>query len=949
MIVSGNVGIGTTSSINRLNIAGNASFGSYARNNISAATDTIIVSGNLGVGTAISSNKVDLSGNVAIGSTYAGILQAPVDGMIVSGNVGIGTTSSINRLNIGGNASFGSYARNNVSAAADTVIVSGNLGVGTSISSNIVDLSGNVAIGSTYAGILQAPVDGMIVSGNVGIGTTSSINRLNIGGNASFGSYARNNVSAAADTVIVSGNLGVGTSISSNKVDLSGNVAIGSTYAGILQAPVDGMIVSGNVGIGTTSSINRLNIGGNASFGSYARNNVSAAADTVIVSGNLGVGTSISSNKVDLSGNVAIGSTYAGILQAPVDGMIVSGNVGIGTTSGINTLNIAGNASFGTYAANNVAAPINAMIIGGYVGIGTTTPQYTLDLGITGTINTPNLQTYKITTTPSAPNINMTYSTLSNLNTVISTTANVSYLTSSNSYINVSAKSLCNITQIQSMQVITPSIYSSGNQVSFNFNKVLDVDTLIVRSNISVLMSGLYTYCNLPTNLVTVDQTTGKIIDQYIGSNIVRLMNDGTINPALFPSVPSNRATLLRTNDKVGIGLRNPQQKLHVYGNQCITAGYLGIGTTTPTSPLHIWDNNGTGGKPVFNLQETGSIDLVGIYGSNSTTVPVLYINGTNNIGVNVLPQTNSLYSLDVNGSFRARNVVSTPSLSSDTGTIDCTLMNLVNIQRATINTLQVNGTVSLPSTILASTTTNYIATNQLSAYNSTNIQVNSAMQINSYDINLYGASNFVAGDATAPKIGLYVNQSVIAKTLLTISDQRLKQDIILSPSYSDMQTILQIPVRRFRFIDNPEQLQMPGFLAQEVENIAPYAVKTTTGPIPNIMQYATLGIDNNSALNLVAHGLNINDKVKIIVDDQENIYTVINATADIFYIDSTIPTGATIFVYGLIVNDFKVLEVERLLPLVFNAVKTLNANITQQQRSIQDLLSRVTALEART
>jgi trimeric autotransporter adhesin len=55
--------------------------------------------GNVGIGTSSPVNKLDVSGNMAIG-TYAGSYSAPTNGMIISGNVGVGTSSPAARLSI---------------------------------------------------------------------------------------------------------------------------------------------------------------------------------------------------------------------------------------------------------------------------------------------------------------------------------------------------------------------------------------------------------------------------------------------------------------------------------------------------------------------------------------------------------------------------------------------------------------------------------------------------------------------------------------------------------------------------------------------------------------------------------------------------------------------------------------------------------------------------------
>ena len=60
-------------------------------NGIIAPTNSLIVSGNVGIGTSIPMNTLAVAGGVAVGSTYNGV-TAPTNCLIVSGNVGIGTT-----------------------------------------------------------------------------------------------------------------------------------------------------------------------------------------------------------------------------------------------------------------------------------------------------------------------------------------------------------------------------------------------------------------------------------------------------------------------------------------------------------------------------------------------------------------------------------------------------------------------------------------------------------------------------------------------------------------------------------------------------------------------------------------------------------------------------------------------------------------------------------------
>jgi hypothetical protein len=53
----------------------------------------ILPGGNVGLGTTSPANKLDVEGSMAVGATYSGASAAPANGLIVEGSVGIGTTN----------------------------------------------------------------------------------------------------------------------------------------------------------------------------------------------------------------------------------------------------------------------------------------------------------------------------------------------------------------------------------------------------------------------------------------------------------------------------------------------------------------------------------------------------------------------------------------------------------------------------------------------------------------------------------------------------------------------------------------------------------------------------------------------------------------------------------------------------------------------------------------
>jgi hypothetical protein len=125
--------------------------------------------GNIGIGTTNPLSKLDISGGVAIGS-YSGVNAAPSNGLIVDGNVGIGTTgpgaklevarpndgASIFRISNVGGSGF-DFARNNVTGALS---IQGNQTGNNNIL--LAPTSGNVGIGTTTTGNCRLAVEGMI-------------------------------------------------------------------------------------------------------------------------------------------------------------------------------------------------------------------------------------------------------------------------------------------------------------------------------------------------------------------------------------------------------------------------------------------------------------------------------------------------------------------------------------------------------------------------------------------------------------------------------------------------------------------------------------------------------------------------------------------------------------------------------------------------------------------
>jgi hypothetical protein len=259
--------------------------------------------GNVGIGSLTPGQTLDVNGTARLtGLTLSN--NGAGNGFVMVGNsVGVGTWMATTTLNVTATATPAGpvpslqYDNNGVTGAVSGsgADANGNIGIGTSGPLEKLAVLGNIGIGTvTYSKYLTvaAPSGGLIVEGNVGIGTWLPSQRFEVGtqdlditsgGNVGIGTIAPTNVeieglnvgigtfrTTTSALTVMSGNVGIGTWVpaagldveTSGNVYFGGNVGIGTVTPGATLDVTGTGRFSSNVGIGTSNANFKLEIGG---------------------------------------------------------------------------------------------------------------------------------------------------------------------------------------------------------------------------------------------------------------------------------------------------------------------------------------------------------------------------------------------------------------------------------------------------------------------------------------------------------------------------------------------------------------------------------------------------------------------------------------------------------------------------------------------------------------
>ncbi len=257
--------------------------------------------GNIGLGTSTPQNRLDVEGGAVIGATYSGSNAAPTNGLLVQGNVGIGTSAPASELHVKAASLHGNVR---VESAGGTVL---NLDA-NDLSSVAVGSSSAVPLNLVTSNAVRMTVES---TGDVGIGITTPTTRLQVAG----GQISTDAGTAAAPSYAFAGDLNTG--IYHPTSDVIGFVTNGSERVRITGG------TNGLVGIGTTNPLNyKLDVEASITPAGFNRLSTDGTIISFEQDGIIEGSISVSANTV--SYNAFTGSHYGWTEETLEGGELVS-------------------------------------------------------------------------------------------------------------------------------------------------------------------------------------------------------------------------------------------------------------------------------------------------------------------------------------------------------------------------------------------------------------------------------------------------------------------------------------------------------------------------------------------------------------------------------------------------------------------------------------------------
>lgn len=200
-------------------------------------------------------------------------------------------------------------------------------------------------------------------------------------------------------------------------------------------------------------------------------------------------------------------------------------------------------------------------------------------------------------------------------------------------------------------------------------------------------------------------------------------------------------------------------------------------------------------------------------------------------------------------------------------------------------------------------------------------------------------------------KVSIKADDIIIAREFNAVSDARIKTNISSTNSTSDMAMLMQMNIADYKYKDylsKGESLQK-GLIAQEVKEIYPEAVNKHSEFIPDIFALPKSSKLENQILSIEtekAHGLKTGDFLRMMQAHNKRDSQVIVIDEFNFQIENWDLEGGELFIYGKKVDDFLVVDYNKVFCLGLSATQELKKEVDQLKDVVALLKAQISGTE---
>src|SRR6056300_754608 len=202
-----------------------------------------------------------------------------------------------------------------------------------------------------------------------------------------------------------------------------------------------------------------------------------------------------------------------------------------------------------------------------------------------------------------------------------------------------------------------------------------------------------------------------------------------------------------------------------------------------------------------------------------------------------------------------------------------------------------------------------------------------------------------------------------------TVSDIRIKKDIVDIDDTSALEKLRLIQPKTYKYRNEEERGSdtVYGFIAQDVSNVLPYAVKLKADPVPTILSSSNVTALTDTSVQLtldktIPDDINLTNTSNIfitvdgvggyacpVISTTGNNIITIERTSELSNITST----SNAYIFGEYVQDFHTLDKNAIFTIATAALQEVDRQLQAEktkvatlETQVADLLARVTALE---